>query len=458
MTRIKTVLWSSLYLVAQIFFSVIPAHADDVPTSPRLLALSSAISAGDRGAADIFWREVTQSGTPMIELPSDTPTDMLVTFLWRAQPGQEQVNVGVAPNGLVVTDQDNNALRRLDKTDVWYKTFRLLRKARFTYSLAWPQGEKPRTDVIGREPDKNGILVEYVKDPLARLSYSGEFNPGVTSRLSYVEGPDALPEPFVVERKGVRRGKVETIEVESRILSNRRKISIYTPPGYSAKSDNYGLLLVFDREAYLSAVPTPTILDNMLADRVIPPVVAILVSSPDRGKELPPSPAFQRFLREELIPLIRARYHISTDPRRAVVAGSSYGGLAAMYTAFTSPDIFGNVVSQSGSYWWDPEVETRQVTDEAELPSDAGWLIKELALAPAKPVKLYMDVGLWEGALQLLPNRILHDVLRGKGYDVAYREFTGGHDYLNWRGTLSDGLMAVIGTTRAKSYLNSHLP
>jgi enterochelin esterase family protein len=48
------------------------------------------------------------------------------------------------------------------------------------------------------------------------------------------------------------------------------------------------------------------------------------------------------------------------------------------------------------------------------------------------------------GAGILLPNRHLRDVLRAKGYDVEYREFPGGHDPVNWRGTLADGLIALF--------------
>jgi hypothetical protein len=78
-------------------------------------------------------------------------------------------------------------------------------------------------------------------------------------------------------------------------------------------------------------------------------------------------------------------------------------------------------------------------------------MIKELATRPRLPIRFYMDVGLWETADMLMPNRILRSVLDGKGYEVAYREFTGGHDYVVWRGTLSDGLVALIGTKSAKS-------
>ncbi|MGP9670401.1 hypothetical protein ACT3S9_03660 [Pseudoalteromonas sp. AOP31-A2-14] len=38
----------------------------------------------------------------------------------------------------------------------------------------------------------------------------------------------------------------------------------------------------------------------------------------------------------------------------------------------------------------------------------------------------------------------MRDILKVKGYDVSYREYAGGHDYLVWQGTLIDGLFALF--------------
>jgi enterochelin esterase family protein len=450
-----SVLIRVLALGLLVWTSQVPAGIDAPPSSPRLQQLVAAVAAGDRAAAGNFWRSVDESRAPLIEHAegADSP-DVLMTFLWRGLPDQGAANVRVIPGELTPWEQVGDPLQRLARTDVWYRTYRISRKARFTYYLAWPEGATPRTDTIHRLTAGNGLVYEAVVDPRARWTYAQERD-GVRKLFSYAEGPDAPVEPFVTFREGIARGNVETFDVDSRILSNQRKVSVYTPPRYRKQGAAYGLLLMFDRLSYTSDVPTPTILDNMLADKVIPPMVAVLIDSrvtndPDgdaRSRELPPNDKYQSFLRDELLPLIRKRYHVSADPNRNVVAGSSYGGLAATYIALSNPTVFGNVVSQSGSYWWNPEC-CQSVDKMVFLSENAGWMIKKVASLPRQPIRFYMDVGAWESADMLLPNRILRSVLEGKGYEVTYREFMGGHDYVIWRGTLSDGLIAVIGTKR----------
>lgn len=41
-------------------------------------------------------------------------------------------------------------------------------------------------------------------------------------------------------------------------------------------------------------------------------------------------------------------------------------------------------------------------------------------------------------------NRRMQTLLRGKGYDVTYHEFCGGHDTALWRGTLAQALAVML--------------
>lgn len=112
-------------------------------------------------------------------------------------------------------------------------------------------------------------------------------------------------------------------------------------------------------EAYTTTVPTPVILDNLLARELLPPLVAVFVGNAKpyrRNEELSCNVAFADFLSKELVPWVRHHYRVTTDPKQTIVAGSSLGGAAASFTALRHPDIFGNVLSQSGVYSRNPKM------------------------------------------------------------------------------------------------------
>lgn len=253
--------------------------------------------------------------------------------------------------------------------------------------------------------------------------------------------------PATDRRRGPRRaatqqpkGKVALQRVRSALLGNERQAWVYTPHGYAAGASDQDLLLLFDGWTYTNDIQAPAILDRLIAEGRLPPLVAILLDSLDeatRDRELPCYPPFVAFLAEELLPWARRRYGITSDPARIIAGGSSYGGLAATFAALTRPDIFGKVLSQSGSFWWKPD-------DDPEHE----WLARQFVAAPRQPIEFSLSVGLREAKARITPhqlivNRHMRDVLRAKGYTVHYAEYDAGHDHASWRETLADGLLAL---------------
>jgi len=215
------------------------------------------------------------------------------------------------------------------------------------------------------------------------------------------------------------------------------------PPGYDPQGKPYDLLVVLDGRTYTGDVPAPTILDNLLAAKRIPPLVAVFVANPSpeaRSREMVCHAPFAEFLARELLPWVRRGYHVTVDPAHTAIAGSSLGGLAAACAARLHPEAFGNVLSLSGSFYWQPPGET-----------EPEWLARQLATSPKLPLSFYLEAGLMEdrsrgeGPSLLAANRHLRTVLQAKGYAVDYREFNGGHSILSWRGSLADGLLALFG-------------
>jgi len=419
------------FLVLLLFAA--PVAADTRPASPKLAALAAAIP-GDSGAVARFWREAAGTGTPLVEPIGEDRENVLVTFLYRG--GEDVKNVVVIVNRGMWGDIDANAMERLPGADIWHRTYKMRRDARFTYQLSV---NDPLTSVRELRSVEEWMMrsAGWRLDPLNPRRF-----PLYPSPLSVVELPAAPPQPWVAERAGVPKGQVQACKIKSLILGNERTVWVYSPPGAGEDKIPPGLLILFDGGAYNGWVPTPTILDNLLAEQRIPPLLAVFVSHPvgARDSELCCSDPFTRFLTEELVPWLRRDFSVTSDPERTIIGGSSYGGLGAAYAAFRHPEIFGCVLSQSGGFMYSPAGE-----------SEPEWLIRHFAASPKLAIRFHLDCGLMEdrpsadGAPSLLAtNRHLRDVLLAKGYRVHYLEFNGGHEYLSWRGTLADGLMELL--------------
>jgi enterochelin esterase family protein len=115
--------------------------------------------------------------------------------------------------------------------------------------------------------------------------------------------------------------------------------------------------------------------------------------------------------------------------------------------AFTHSEVIGNVISQSGSYWVSKNWQTVDAQFHRRLyPRDTGAMIEEFKISKRLPIRFYLEVGVFDlGAAMSGSNREFRDVLQLKGYEVDYHEFAGGHNFVNWRGSLSDGLISILG-------------
>jgi enterochelin esterase family protein len=332
-------------------------------------------------------------------------------------------------------------------TDLWYRTERVRRDARFGYVFSPDDPLIPMSEI----KDIRAMLTRWQPDPLnPRTFVHVEREDDPTSydlTWSLLEMPDAAPQPYADPRPDVPAGMVDRHTFTSRILNNERVVWVYTPAGYDPAGRPHALFVVFDGGAYLRSVRTDAILDNLLAEERIPPLVCVLINNvtiDSRSTELPCNEGFAEFLVTELLPWVAERYRITDDPAHTVVAGSSLGGLAAMYAGYRHPERFGKILSQSGSFRWRP--------GGAEGDEEPGWIIRRFVESPRLPLDICMDVGVLD-RLRGTPddpalldlNRHLRDVLLAKGYPLQYVEFTGGHDYAWWRGTLADGLIYLLG-------------
>jgi Putative esterase len=102
---------------------------------------------------------------------------------------------------------------------------------------------------------------------------------------------------------------------------------------------------------------------------------------------------------KELSPWLRKQYHVTADPERTILAGSSFGGLAATCYAFENPRTFGKVLSQSISFWWRPPLLWPKQSQSKGADDEAPErLSRRLAASPKTQLQLYVEVGLLESS------------------------------------------------------------
>ncbi len=344
----------------------------------------------------------------MEAIPSDA-AHVLVTFLYRGAPGTRSVTLSAQ----LSASRQEPALTQLLTTDLWYKTYWMRSDLRLSYG--------------------------FIPDPAPA---------GPVGARRPLELAAAPPQPWNAARPGVPEGKVVEEQIDSQILKTQRKVWIYTPPGYDPqRAALYPVVVVFDGPVYNSPanIPGPTIVDNLIAERRVEPIILVLVGQtpqPGRNLELGNNAPFADYVATELLPHVRRKWRATSEPRQTALCGSSAGGLGSTYVAYRHPEVFGAVLSQSGAFWPGKERDD----------PDHEWVIRQYESSPRLPIRFVLQPGVLEivntplnGPPILNSNRRLRDVLRAKGYEVYYSETSGGHEPLNWRGGLAEGLIQLFG-------------
>ena len=164
--------------------------------------------------------------------------------------------------------------------------------------------------------------------------------------------PDA-PEGYKAKRDGIPHGTITMIEYDSKTVGTRRKMIVYTPPGYSTAKKYPVLYLLHgiggDETEWERFAQPENILDNLIADGKAVPMIIVLPNGRAEKDDHPTgnpfshAPAFAAFegdLLNDVIPTIESRYSTLTDREHRALAGLSMGGGQTLNFGFAHLDRF----------------------------------------------------------------------------------------------------------------------
>lgn len=382
--------------------SLTPRTLSEFTTEPFNTFLTRVSSAKDssmkKRIVDNYVAKIQSHGSPLVE-------DSAVYFLFRGKARRVSV-----PSDLNGWDGGADSMRKIRGTDLFYLPKKIDRAARFEYKLV--------------------VDSSWILDPLNRHTAMGGYGPNSELRM-----PDYVPPEEISFRDTIAHGTVDTLALRSTLLGRTHPVFVYLPPGYSRARGDYPSIIVTDGGEYISLGLMLNILDNLIADSLIEPVIAIFVdprtnvtnsSTSHRMEYYTMNDTFVQSLTKELRPRIKRKYGISNNPSRSAIMGASLGGVISLYAAHSRPDVFGMAASQSPSFWWN---------DEA--------VIKLVQRSARKPLRLYIDTGTIRDAQ--VHARKMKRVLDEKGYDFSYAEYPESHNWVNWRARVDDILKYFFG-------------
>ena len=397
--------------------------------SPKIKELSEAILQGNSEALNQFWRSIERNGAPFFEAIPGDDENVLVTVLWKDEGDIETISVFGELFGM---NTEKTRLEKLPDTNLWYRTYKAAKNARSLYVFfVNEQADAELADLDIRLDPFNSNIVTCTEDEENPNEYCIMFK-----QESMIELPGFEKCLYVEERNEVPKGNIEKFSFDSVILSRSKRVWIYKPAQYDKLQKPCGLAVFLDGWEYLYETKAAVILDNMIAEGVIPPIVGVFIDNRDnRIEDLRLNTVFIDFLAKEIMPWIKGRCNVTEDPKDALIGGFSAGGLTAGYAALLYSNIFGKVLSQSGAFYWGYNEDMT-----------GAVLVDKFKQADKLPIELFMSLGEFEKFdYHLNAHLSLLEILKDKGYKVKFEEFMGGHTNFDCQITLSKGLQFLLG-------------
>lgn len=238
--------------------------------------------------------------------------------------------------------------------------------------------------------------------------------------------------------RDVPGGTLSKVWYDSPVIGMRRRLFVYTPPGYEKGTEKYPVLYLLhggfnDEETWTSMGRVNVIMDNLIAEgKALPMIVVMPNGNPDQAAvsfesypfSLPSDGGFammngifEKSLVKDIVPFVEANYRVYPDSKNRAVIGYSMGGGQTFKAVLENPDVFGYV----------------GVFGPAIFPQPPETEMKMKALKSADPILYWVGCGIDDNLCYEGTTRILLPLLQKYDINYLYNETTGGHNWSNWR-------------------------
>lgn len=271
--------------------------------------------------------------------------------------------------------------------------------------------------------------------------------PTPTADGNFVIGSPYEPAPEVTAKTGVPTGTVHEFTMESTdskiypgiarnqpgVVPYSRRVAVYVPAGYRPGTAT-PFIVVQDGMSATYRNNLPTILDNLIHEKRVPAMVALMVHNgggdaqgSQRGLEYDTvSGVYTQFIETEVLPRVTKDYGITftRDPEGRATMGGSSGAACAFTMAWFHPELYRRVLSYSGTF------VDQQSPKNPDSPRGAWeYHANFVPNSPAKPIRIWMHVSERDNGYTrdeaslhnwVLANERMAEALKAKGYKYQY--------------------------------------
>jgi enterochelin esterase family protein len=289
-------------------------------------------------------------------------------------------------------------------------------------------------------------------------------NNNVVRDALVVENTLLVPGPgsALYQTRDVPHGTVAAVWYDSPTLKLRRRMQVYTPPGYETTQTRYPVLYLLhgyggDENEWIAGGRAVQIMDNLIAAGRAKPMIVVMPNGhaaehmapgtgPIEGQKprpqppigpppAPPAPpatpvtaatrgmvlggSYPESFMTDVVPFVERTYRVAPGRENRAIAGLSMGGMHTLAISSANPTAFDYVGIFSHAARIDSTVDVRLT-----------------ALEQGKPKLLYVTVGVDDFLLE--NSRVLVQRMKGVGLAPTYQETPGAHTFFVWRQYLSE--------------------